>query len=186
MFQDALTQIIAQLSQAKDQGLLQDFGLVGGLAIAAWGTPRATQDIDFAIALGGARPSDLAKLLGGTYEEGDQDDPLRGVFRVYKLGEAQQIPIQLIMLPSVWSQVLFSHIQELELAHTLIPVVSWEALLLLKLYAGGPKDLLDAQTLFVHQQPHARHQEHVATMAKTVGLTEEWNTFLKEIAGMGI
>jgi hypothetical protein len=185
MFQDALTHIIAQLEQAKDQGLLQDFGLVGGLAIAAWGTPRATQDIDFAIALGGAQPFNLSKFLGGTYEEGDLDDPLRGVFRVHSQQETQQVPIQLIMLPSVWSPVLFSHIQKLELVHNLIPVVSWEALLLLKLYAGGPKDLLDAQTLFVHQQPHARVQEHVTTMAKTVGLAEEWNTFLKEITGMG-
>ena len=186
MFQDTLTQIIAQLEQAKDQGLLQDFGLIGGLAIAAWGTPRATQDIDFAIALGGAQPSDFAKFLGGTYEEGDQDDPLRGVFRVNTPGETQQIPIQLIMLPSVWSQVLFSDIRKLELAHNLIPVVSWKALLLLKLYAGGPKDLLDAQTLFAHQQPHSRSQEHVTTMAQRVGLTEEWNAFLKEISGRGI
>ena len=108
MFQDALTHIIAQLEQAKDQGLLQDFGLVGGLAIAAWGTPRATQDIDFAIALGGAQPFNLSKFLGGTYEEGDLDDPLRGVFRVHSQQETQQVPIQLIMLPSVWSPVLFS------------------------------------------------------------------------------
>ena len=125
MFQDALTQIIAQLAQAKDQGLLQDFGLVGGLAIAAWGTPRATQDIDFAIALADAQPFNLATFLGGTYEEGDQDDPLRGVFRMKALGGTQQIPIQLIMFPSVWSQVLFSDIQKLELAHNLIPVVPW-------------------------------------------------------------
>jgi len=182
MFQNALTSIIAQLRQAKDQGLLQDFGLVGGLAMAAWGNPRATQDIDFAIALGAAQPFQLAKFLGGTYEEGGLDDPLRGVFRVHCSEMMQQIPVQLIMLPSVWSPVLFHHIPNLELDHNLIPVVSWEALLLLKLYAGGPKDLLDAQTLFEHQQPDSVAQKHIATMAESVGLTEEWKAFLSEIA----
>ncbi len=92
MFQDALTQIIKQLEQAKGQDLLQDFALVGGLAMAAWGTPRATQDIDFAIALGGAQPVNLATFLGGTYEEGDSEDPLRGVLRVRSPEVTQQIP----------------------------------------------------------------------------------------------
>ncbi|MDH5429710.1 MAG: hypothetical protein OEZ57_10140 [Nitrospirota bacterium] len=181
MFQDALNQIIAKLEQAKSQELLQDFGLIGGLAIAAWGTPRATQDIDFAIALGGAQPLALANFLGGTYEAGDQDDPLRGVFRVQSTGDTHQIPIQLVMLPSVWSPVLFSEVQKLELAHTLIPIVSWQALLLLKLYAGGPKDMLDAHTLFTHQQSQPLAQEHVTTMAQKVGLMKEWNAFVKEI-----
>ncbi len=85
------------------------------------------------------------------------------------------------MLPSVWSPVLFGQIQTLELAHNLIPVVSWKALLLLKLYAGGPKDLLDAYTLFEHQQPHSNAQESIATMAKQVGLIEEWKAFLIEV-----
>ncbi len=185
MFQDALTQIIANLELAKDKGLLEEFGLIGGLALAAWGTPRATQDIDFAIALGGAEPFDLATFLGGTYEAGDQDDPLRGVFRVHSTGEMQQIPIQLIILPAVWSQVLFSEIQKLELAHKLIPVVPWESLLLLKLYAGGPKDLLDAHTLLEHQQPRLV-QERMAVMAAKVGLTEEWKRFLHEVTGRKI
>ena len=185
MFQDTLSRIVAQLEEAKDQGLLQEFGLIGGLAIAAWGNPRATQDIDFAIALGGAHPSGLATFLGGTYKEGDQDDPLKGVIRVNFLKTPEPIPIQLIMLPSVWAEVVFKNIHNLRLGENMIPVVSWEALLLLKLYAGGAKDLLDAQALFAHQQPNASAHNHVTTMAEKVGLTREWDMFLKNISDRG-
>ena len=81
MFREALTQIVQRLETAKREGLLRGYGLIGGFAVAAWGVPRATHDIDFIIvATGGADPARLESALGGHYRPGAADDPLRGVF----------------------------------------------------------------------------------------------------------
>lgn len=77
MFQEALTEILSRLETARNRGLLQAYALIGGFAVSAWGVPRATQDIDFAVAIGSANPQALATFLGGRFEAGEPDDPLR-------------------------------------------------------------------------------------------------------------
>ncbi len=63
------------------------------------GVPRATRDIDFAVALGAADPVALAAQLGASYRPADTDDPLRGVFQIDIKVAAQTVPVQLIVLP---------------------------------------------------------------------------------------
>ncbi len=62
MFREALIDIVHRLEQARQNGLLHAYALIGGFAFAAWGLPRATQDIDFAFDLGGTNPSLLAHV----------------------------------------------------------------------------------------------------------------------------
>jgi hypothetical protein len=49
VFEEALTKVLSRLEAARVQGLLGDYALIGGFAVAAWGVPRATQEIDFAV-----------------------------------------------------------------------------------------------------------------------------------------
>lgn len=60
-----------------------------------------------------------------------------------------------------------------------VPVVSWQVLLLLKLYAGGPQDMVDAlpQILKV-RQPRADDLRQIAEMAESLGLLKEWTALL--------
>ena len=107
MFRQALSEIIQRLEEVKARGLLQQYALVGGFAVSAWGVPRSTRDIDFVVALGGTEPVAVAAQLGASYRPGDPDDPLRGVFRTdIKVGE-QTVPVQLIVLPPSWTGVIF-------------------------------------------------------------------------------
>lgn len=66
MFQEVLAEILSRLETAQSRGLLSGYALIGGFGVSAWGVPRATQDFDFAIAIGQADPQALATLKGQT------------------------------------------------------------------------------------------------------------------------
>lgn len=100
MFQEALVEILSRLETAQSRGLLSGYALIGGFAVSAWGAPRATQDFDFAIAIGQADPQALATFIGGRYQAGEPDDPLRGVVTVsIKVGH-EPVALQLSPISS--------------------------------------------------------------------------------------
>ena len=68
MFQEALAEILSRLETAQSRGLLSRYALIGGFAVSAWGVPRATQDINFAIAIDQADPQALATFIGGRFK----------------------------------------------------------------------------------------------------------------------
>jgi hypothetical protein len=179
VFQEALATILARLESARTDGLLQAYALIGGFAVSAWGVPRATQDIDFAVAIGSTTPQALAAFLGGRYEAGEADDPLTGVLHASFEGGNEPVPLQLIFLPPIFTKVTFQQVEWLPVMDRTVPVVSWQTLVLLKIYAGGPQDVLDARQILTmrHPQPDDLHQ--ITEMAKSLGILEEWTTFLR-------
>ena len=181
MFREALIDIVRRLERAKQNGLLHAYALIGGFAVAAWGLPRATQDIDFALDLGGADPSLLADALGGQYRPGAPDDPLAGVVTLSVQASGQAIPIQLLLLPPRWTPVLFDQAQPLHVLDCSVPVVSWQSLVLLKLYAGGPQDLIDAERLLVIQRPGPVALRAMHTLAESVGLSQAFTDLLARV-----
>jgi len=176
VFEQALTDIIRRLEEAQASGLLQQYALIGGFAVSAWGVPRATHDLDFALALGSAQPSALANHLKAEFHGADSDDPLRGVFRCDVMIEGQAIPTQLILLPPAWTDMVFQGVVSLTVFECAIPVVSWQSLILLKLYAGGPQDLLDAKDILAVRQPTTGELKEVAKSAERVGLSETFHS----------
>ena len=184
MFQEALTQIVRKLEDAQKGGLLRGYGLIGGLALAAGGVMRATEDIDFAVAVGAGAMPKLASALGGQYRDraGGEDDPLRGVINTVVAAGGTTIPVQLILLPQRWHEVLLSQVSVIPVHGCSVPVVSWQALVLLKLYAGGPQDLIDAQEVWAVRQPDAESVREVQSLADTLGLSGEFKTFIQRIS----
>lgn len=178
MFTEALSQVIARLEQARNAHLLRSYALIGGFAVSAWGVARATQDIDLAVALGPSEPQALAEYLEATYEPGDIDDPLRGVFRLNLTCEGQSVPVQLIVLPSNWADIAFRGVETVKTLGCSVPVVSWQALVLLKLYAGGPVDWQDARSIVAVRSPNVQAQEDLLAQAEKVGLAHEMRTLL--------
>jgi hypothetical protein len=182
VFQEALTQIVQKLEDAKKGGLLRGYGLIGGLALAAGGVTRATEDIDFAVAAGSGDMPKLASALGGQYWPGGGDDPLLGVVNASVATGASTIPVQLILLPQRWNEVLVNQVSVVPLYGCAVPVVSWQALVLLKLYAGGPQDLVDAQDLWAVRQPDAESIRDMESLADTLGVPGEFKAFIQRIA----
>ncbi len=176
MFGQALTDIIRRLNEAQANGLLQQYALIGGFAVLAWGVPRATHDIDFVLALGSSGPTALSRHLGAAFSPASPDDPLREVFTVTLMIEGESIPVRLILLPPAWTPVVFRKVTPLSVLGCLVPVVSWPALLLLKLYAGGPRDHLDAQELLAGRRPSKDELQEIAALAEMVGLSAAFRT----------
>jgi hypothetical protein len=173
VFSEALSQIVGRLDQAQKNHLLHSYALIGGFAVSAWGVARATQDIDLAVALGTSGPQALAAHLGATYEPGGIDDPLRGVFRFSLKCERQEVPVQLVVLPSKMAAIAFNGVETLTVLGYSVPVVNWQALVLLKLYAGGPVDLQDARSIVAVRKPNAIDRERLMVQADVLGFAQE-------------
>jgi hypothetical protein len=173
VFPQALSQIISRLDQAREKELIHAYALVGGFAVSAWGVARATQDIDLAVALGTSEPKALAAYLGATYEQGDTDDPLRGVFRLLLKIEGVEVPVQLIVLRPKWADELFQGVETVKVLGCAVPVVNWQSLVLMKLYAGGPVDLQDARSIIAVQKPNTVERKSLIARAGVLGLAQE-------------
>jgi hypothetical protein len=75
---------------------------------------------------------------------GDFDDPLLGVVRLAEEGEK---PVDVVVGRSSWHQKVLSRSRILHVGGEDLPVVDAADLVLLKLEAGGPQDLLDVRLL---------------------------------------
>ena len=178
MFAQALREIVRRLDDAKARHLLDQYALIGGFAVSAWGVPRATHDVDFAVALGSSDSAVLSRFLQAEFQPGEPADPLRGVFRTTVAVDDRSIPVQLILLPPAWNAIMFRDVESLSLFDCTLRVVSWQALVLLKLYAGGPQDLLDAQQILTVRQPTPAERQAVAGLAGKVGLSAAWQALI--------
>jgi len=125
-----------------------DYAVVGGLAVAIWGVPRATQDIDLLVpraGLDGALTVGKAcgfsiEALPMSFHDGTE------IRRVSKLGAGALLTLDLLLvtpnLEPVWSSRLRLPVEGGE-----IWVVGRDALIRMKTAAGRPQDLADAQRL---------------------------------------
>ncbi|MBY0249626.1 MAG: hypothetical protein K2Q17_18390 [Nitrospiraceae bacterium] len=179
MFSEILGQINTRLEQARKEGLLQAYALIGGFAVSAWGVSRATQDIDLAVVLGTSEPRALAAYLSATYEAGDADDPLQGVFHLTIEYKGQGVPVQLIVLRPKWINVVFNGIETLKVLGCAVPVVNWQALVLMKLYAGGPVDVQDAKSVMEVRNPSTEDKNRLVAQADELGIGQEVRALLE-------
>ena len=180
MFEEALATILSRLEAALAQRLLRAYALIGGFAVAAWGVPRATQDIHFAVAIGTKNVEELALFLNGRYEAGGAGDPLRGVIRTTVAASSVSVPVQLIVLPDAITEAVFQEVTTLSFMNRTVPVVGWERLVILKLYAGGPQDVFDARQILNVRGPSADEFRQITALARTLGLSEEWTSLSDE------
>jgi len=88
------------------------------------------------------------------------------------------VPIQLVLLPPIWNALIFEDVATLPVFGCTVRVLSWQALVLLKLYAGGLQNLLDARQIVAVQQPTRADRQAVAALAETVGLSEAWHALV--------
>jgi hypothetical protein len=158
----------------------------GAVALAIHGAPRSTTDLDFlTVDPAALRPGTWAGLPAGTAVEirrGDLDDPLQGVVR---LDSTEPVRVDVVVARSAWLGRFLETAVPAEVAGVALPIVGPAELVLLKLDAGGPRDLWD-----VHQLLEAR-EDREAIVAKVEGLVaelpqpirESWSRLLAERAG---
>jgi hypothetical protein len=135
-----------------------NFALIGGLAVSAWGIPRATQDIDF---LADSNPSPLAdKRLReslkafldahGCHAEwrmGGLEDPIPLLLRIEMKHSFADLIADILWIHKRWQRAALRRSIALNVMGRRIDVLHPEDLIVMKLEAGGPQDLLDVQSL---------------------------------------
>ena len=146
MLLEQLKQTTDLLNELQSQGLVSGFALIGGLAVSTWSTPRATMDIDLLLLV---QPEDRIRLVDALCAAGISSELRKGGFDdpVPYLIRAKHLDI-ILVTRKLESDAVKTSIQ-IDLAGCALPVVSPEYLILLKLQAGGPKDLMDIRELLV-------------------------------------
>jgi|SRR5579859_2611269 len=126
-----------------------DYALVGGLAVAVWGAPRATKDIDLLI-----RPEDVSRATSALAGSGFTLEGLPFQFndgtRVHRINkvdaEGHLMTVDLMIvnesLESVWASRARFPFADRDVA-----VVSREALIAMKARAARPQDIADIESL---------------------------------------
>jgi hypothetical protein len=141
---DELRALLAAFDQA---GI--DYALVGALAVAVWGAPRATKDIDLLI-----MPADRARAVKTAGEQGFTLAALPMEFkdgtevqRVSKIDPSGTLLTLDLMMVDRLSEAAWASRRRLAFADSQISVVSRETLMEMKARAARPHDLMDIQNL---------------------------------------
>jgi len=149
--------------------------LVGGMAVAAWGYVRATDDIDFVARLSATDVVERLQAAGLSSRiqkgGGVLDDDIEWCVRG-RLGDV----VFDILPPLV--PLRFDRAVTVRLARgSVVKVVDLDGLLRLKLKAGGPQDLLDAAQLL---QKHPEMLAQMRPVAEAYGQWEQLQDFLND------
>lgn len=142
-FEEALVRLVAVLESRR-----VPYAVIGGLAVAAWGVPRATEDIDLLADVSPSPEIDAALRAAGfdlEWRRGGADDPVPLLLR---LRSASGPEIDVVSATRAWEREMLGRSVRVRLPGSLkTPVVAVEDLIVLKLLAGGPGDLADVAEL---------------------------------------
>jgi len=157
--------------------------VIGAVALAVHGYPRATEDLDLATLV--RTPRELTELARHLRERGfevhvampDAEDPLGGVITVTT---ADSDPVQVVNYFNPWTGWAPCGKAALDAAvHEVLPglpVVDVPHLVALKLYAGGRKSALDVLELLGRQD--TKVVEMARAVCRAVGLAAEFEAVL--------
>jgi hypothetical protein len=141
---EELRAVLSALDQAS-----VDYALVGGLAVAVWGAPRATKDIDLLVQPADVqRAMDALRICGYTLEalplEFKDGTTIQRVSKVDPIGDLMTVDLMLVdrNLTPAWASRA-----RLPLGSEHVVAVSREALIAMKALAARPQDLADIQNL---------------------------------------
>jgi len=128
------------------------YALIGGLALSFYKVVRATEDVDLLILSSPLEMNALAgkilrKGLSAKARKGSPGDPLVGVVVVEISLEAGPTTCDLVLPSKRWQSEAVRNARTFEVEGLQVRVVQARDLFLLKLYAEGPQDLLDAGAL---------------------------------------
>ncbi len=131
------------------------FCFIGGLAVLRWGEPRFTRDVDVTLLCPFGSEDDVVKPLLDSGYVGRISDALEFARqnRVLLLQAHNGVPIDVALgsLPFEEGMIERSSLFEFE-ANCTLRTCSAEDLVVLKLFAFRPRDVLDAETVVIRQR----------------------------------
>lgn len=153
-----LTQSLSEIAGIFDS-LSARYAVMGGMAVRIHGIPRPTHDVDFTVALDRERLHDLfQRAIDAGYSVAEPYlrgwvDQVAGMplvkLRMYL--QDHGIDVDIFLAESEFQESLLARRQRENFEGDQIWFVSPEDLILLKLIAGRPRDLVDVQDIFFMQ-----------------------------------
>lgn len=180
-----LTQSLSEIAGICES-LSARYAVMGGIAVRIHGIPRPTHDVDFTVALDRERLADFfqrAIVAGYTVAEPylrGRVDQVAGMplvkLRMYL--EDHGIDVDIFLAESKFQESLLARRQREDYEGRQIWFVSQEDLILLKLIAGRPRDLVDVQdVLFTQGQ---LDEAYLRRWAAVLGVTERLEEALRQ------
>jgi hypothetical protein len=153
--------------------------VIGGFALAAWGRPRSTLDIDFMIQTT-AVPESLSRRLedmGFHFDEGwDRHNPMiRDFHRRFRSGRT---PVDIMLRRDEHDTEAFGRRRKKRFDNRYLWFPSAEDLLLQKLKVGRPQDMVDAENI-VSRMRGKLDRPYLARWANRLGITAELQHFVR-------
>jgi len=128
--------------------------LIGAAAMTVYGISRTTFDTDLLTVDRAVLRNDFWHELADPADvrRGDFDDPLAGVVRIKRTGDRT---VDIVVGKYKFQLAVLSRATRINVSNADVHVVTAADLVLLKLFAGGMKDLLDVEML-LHADPALR------------------------------
>jgi len=126
------------------------FVVVGGLANAVWGEPRATRDIDLKVFIGERTAREFAALVASEFRLITHTPPLPPLIVSAEVMEGVTADF-LIAVPGYEDEIL-ARARRIPFADMELPVCSPEDLIIQKVIADRTKDWADVEGILMEQQ----------------------------------
>lgn len=145
--QQTLVDLASKLSELRIS-----YMLIGGMANAIWGEPRATLDIDVTIRVDESRKDSVIDALCGCYDAlVASPREFVGMTRVLPLRAPSGVRIDLIFSLIPFEQEAIHRAVEIEIGGTSVSVCTPEDLILLKIFSDRDRDINDAHAVCLRQ-----------------------------------
>lgn len=131
--------------------------LIGGIAVALWGEPRATQDIDIVVLISKDRAFDFLKeanKYGFSYRKEETKHLLKANLLRLIWQKDFFLMVDLIIPDTEYQRIALKRRKRKKIGGEYLWFVSPEDLILHKLIAGRAIDIRDAQTIFRRGKEH--------------------------------
>ena len=182
LLEKALRDITALLEKHKIK-----YMVIGGLANAKWGQPRATLDIDITVWVADNEIKKIVSLLEGSYAllVGKPLEFIRET-RVLPLKDHQGQRIDIIFGALPFEEQAIQRALKVKIGNASASFCTPEDLILLKIISERPRDIEDVQGILRFQKENLDYSylepriRDLATLLDRPGIFSQWETWKKK------
>ena len=176
-------ELVAGLKRARKEAAYHGVqcALIGGMAVSVWGTPRATNDVDFLVwHPDSSTLEQFFRAMREVHPDSEHfptvDGPIAQCVRVVYPGG---IHVDWIAPRYRWQVQMLERAPLLLVGGTAIPVIDVVDLIVMKLKAGGVKDDADAANLFSTLSGRRDLVQRLQTTAHRLGVDRKLTRLMR-------
>ncbi len=178
----ALGETLSALASVLD-GAGIEWYVFGAQAVAIWGAPRATQDVDVTVAV---PKQDLPALVERLAESGlthrfpESADELLASAAVLPLSHPSGMEVDLVVAGAGLERLALDHAERVEVEGVRVPVAHPTHLVVMKVLAGRGKDIDDVRALLASERvDEAEVRDLLGQLEEALGQSDLLDAFEK-------